>query len=67
MKKKTSDRKIAFCFKLWVEELRQSTRSNSIQFVIDMADNEILDGSYCSDKEYLDYLKSGKIRPHRFQ
>ena len=68
IKKKVSDRRIAFCFKLWVKELKKSRASKAtvVQTIINMADNEILDGSYCSDKEYKNYIKSNKVIPHDF-
>ncbi len=50
------DRRIVFCLKLWVKELKQKKgweRNHSYVWVITTIENEILNGEYCEDEEYI--------------
>ena len=57
--------RIEFCLRLWrkelLEDIKNGDNDSAIQWVIATLDNEILNGEYCSDEEWNEFLISGNI------
>lgn len=54
--------RIVYCIKLWRKEIEDM---QGLHWTVDdlelLLDNEILDGTYCDDEEYNEYLITGII------
>lgn len=60
MVKMIDNKRIVYCLKLYRKEI--DDLNNDYGKVVKMyIDNEILNGQYCSDEEYNEYLITGKI------
>ena len=59
----TDDKRVVYCLKLWIKEIQKSTdKSKYIRLIdFDTCNNGILNGTYCSDEEYNEYLLTGYI------
>lgn len=55
------DKRIVFCMKLWLKELKEDNPDDRAKWIIMTLENEILNGEYCSDEEYNEYLITGVI------
>jgi hypothetical protein len=44
-----------------LEDIKNGDNDSAIQWVIATLDNEILNGEYCSDEEWNEFLISGNI------
>lgn len=59
------NKRIVYCLKLWINELKKLDPNNkdndeAVQWVIAHVENEILNGTYCSDDEFNNYLTEFK-------
>jgi len=62
-----NDKRVVYCLKLWVKEVKEANQSldggqsNAVGWIVDTCNNGILNGTYCSDAEYNEYLITGEV------
>jgi hypothetical protein len=60
-----NDKRVVYCLKLWVKEIQISTSlddsSDYVRWIVNTCNNGILNGTYCSDDEYNEYLLTGEV------
>ena len=62
------DKRIVYCIKLWIKEIQETDKitldeaqTNAVSWIVDTYNNGILNGTYCSDDEYNEYLLTGVV------